>query len=490
MFCRTDRAVMVGGLAIHLLATHLVGPASADDAPARPAAGSLRVLILTGRGDHDWRVTTPFLRRILADTGRFDVRVCEAPAGLTARTLADFDVLVDDRGGPAPGDDTEKAVTDFVESGKGLVITHSALGSWTGRHTPEGGRPETAPTDRPASARGRAHTPVHFLEVKIIESAHPIVRGLDGRSRAADAVYRGLTIPQGAEVLATARDDSPDGGNGRGEPALFVGGLGKGRVFATALGHDLAAMREGAFVATFARGTEWAATGTVTLPADLGPPRPDAGAVRGLLITGGHDHEASFYTLFDGYKDLAGMPVAPSASAFQRDLRDKFDVVIMYDFSRDLDETGRKNLRDFVAGGKGVVVLHHALLNYPTWPWWSEEVAGGRYRLRREGSSPSSTVKDGQQIFVTPAGPHPILSGLSPFHIVDETYKGMWISDRVRPLLTTDNPNSDRYLAWVGPCATSRVVAIQLGHGPTAFGHPSYRALVHNAILWAAGRIR
>jgi type 1 glutamine amidotransferase len=32
------------------------------------------------------------------------------------------------------------------------------------------------------------------------------------------------------------------------------------------------------------------------------------------------------------------------------------------------------------------------------------------------------------------------------------------------------------------------VVAIQLGHGPTIFAHPSYRALVHNAILWSAGR--
>ena len=35
---------------------------------------------------------------------------------------------------------------------------------------------------------------------------------------------------------------------------------------------------------------------------------------------------------------------------------------------------------------------------------------------------------------------------------MDETYKRMWISPRVRPLLTTDNPNSDRVLAWIGPC--------------------------------------
>ena len=86
-------------------------------------------------------------------------------------------------------------------------------------------------------------------------------------------------------------------------------------------------------------------------------------------------------------------------------------------------------------------------------------------------------------------GKHPITRELTPFSVVDETYKRMWISLKVRPLLVKDNLNGDRSLAWVGPCATSRVVAIQLGHGPTVFSHPAYRALVQNAILWSAGRL-
>jgi type 1 glutamine amidotransferase len=216
---------------------------------------------------------------------------------------------------------------------------------------------------------------------------------------------------------------------------------------------------------------------------------PAADAVRGLLLTGGHDHETSFYTLFHGYEDLARMPVSSSTTAFQSDLRGKYDVLIMYDFSRDLTETGKKNLRAFVESGKGVVVLHHALLNYQAWPWWYEDVVGGSYRLGREGGMPASVYKGDQKIFVAPEGKHPITGGLTPFHVLDETYKHMWLSPKIRPLLITDNPNGDRFLAWIGPCATSRVVAIQLGHGPTVFSHPSYRALVHNAILWSAGRL-
>jgi type 1 glutamine amidotransferase len=215
-----------------------------------------------------------------------------------------------------------------------------------------------------------------------------------------------------------------------------------------------------------------------------------AGAVRALLITGGHEHETSFYTLFHGYDDLPRVPVTSSATAFQNDLRGKYDVLIMYDFSRDLTENGKKNLRAFVESGKGVVVLHHALLNYQTWPWWYEDVVGGSYRLQRDGNIRASTVKADQKISVTPAGEHPMTRALVPFQVVDETYKHMWISPKVRPLLTTDNPNADRLLAWIGPCTTSRVVAIQLGHGPTVFNDPAYRTLVHNAILWSAGRLR
>jgi len=233
-----------------------------------------------------------------------------------------------------------------------------------------------------------------------------------------------------------------------------------------------------------------AAPGEVKRPADSASQQPNADPVRALLITGGHDHETSFYTLFEGYKDLGRLRVTDSGTAFQSDLRDKYDVLIMYDFSRDLKETSKKNLRDFVESGKGIVVLHHALLNYQEWPWWIEDVVGGSYRLRKDGNIPSSTYKGDQRISVTLEGKHPITKTMEPFEVMDETYKNMWISPKVKPLLTTDNPNSDKLLAWIGPCDTSRVVAIQLGHGPTIFSHPGYRALVHNAILWSAGRLK
>jgi type 1 glutamine amidotransferase len=218
----------------------------------------------------------------------------------------------------------------------------------------------------------------------------------------------------------------------------------------------------------------------------LDEPASSSAKVKALLITGGHDHDAAFYTIFQGYPELDRLPIVTSATAFKGDIRGKYDVIIMYDFTRELDEPARKNLRDFVEAGGGVVVLHHALLNYQSWDWWDDEVVGGSYRLSR----PSSAVKDDQQMYVTPAGDHPVTAGLAPFQIQDEAYKNLRMSPKIRPLLTTDNPTSDRNLAWVGPLQGSKVVAIQLGHGPSAFGNPSYRALVHNAVVWAAGKTR
>ncbi|HTD85043.1 MAG TPA: hypothetical protein VK850_00575, partial [Candidatus Binatia bacterium] len=74
-------------------------------------------------------------------------------------------------------------------------------------------------------------------------------------------------------------------------------------------------------------------------------------ALRVLIITGGHDHEAAFYSLFDGYQDIGWPAVTDVALAFKQDIRAKYDVLVFYNFTRDLDDGGKKNLRDFAESG-------------------------------------------------------------------------------------------------------------------------------------------
>src|SRR5579862_3542066 len=95
--------------------------AAAVFSAASLAAAPIQALILTGHDHHDWRSTTPYLRQLLGKSGRFEVRVEEEPAGLTADTLAKFDVLILHYNGVRWPAVTENAVLDFVRAGKGAV---------------------------------------------------------------------------------------------------------------------------------------------------------------------------------------------------------------------------------------------------------------------------------------------------------------------------------------------------------------------------------
>ncbi len=209
--------------------------------------------------------------------------------------------------------------------------------------------------------------------------------------------------------------------------------------------------------------------------------------IRVQLTTGGHAHDISFYGVFEGDRALR-IDVNPHPSAFRRDLRKSVDVLVMYDMVDVDGEKERSNLQAFVEADKGLVVLHHALCGNWRWKWWYEEVVGGRYLMGDDAGMKKSTFKHDVDIAVKPVAEHPVVKGVGPFTVFDETYKGMWLSPKSRVLLETDHPDGDRAVAWIGPHAKSRVAVIQLGHGPEAHRHPVYRRLVSNAIHWAARR--
>ena len=253
-------------------------------AAQQPGSGpaKIQVLIITGQNGHDWRGTTPVLRKILEDTNKFEVRVTEEFRGAGPETLAPYDLVVVnyfERGRPELrwGDRANNAFVDFVKSGKGLVVYHfstAAFDGWTEYEKMSGGN--WRPNNGHHSAR-------HNFVVDVKDADHPITKGLKlSFPQPNDELYGNLRWqPAGSyHVLATAYDDhelykanrtdarapQPLVGAGANEPMLWTVDYGKGRVFVTALGHDAECVQTPAFVTTFARGAEWAATGKVTLP--------------------------------------------------------------------------------------------------------------------------------------------------------------------------------------------------------------------------------
>jgi type 1 glutamine amidotransferase len=236
------------------------------------AAALLNVLILTGQSDlpyHHWEITTPFLRGVLANTGRFDVRVEEQVPGITAATLAGFDVLVLNYNGPRWGVATEEAIESFLRSGKGMVAVHGvSYGPFFGQDL-RGGARKLSGEPWPAYAdmlgvtwklENIGHSKRHVFPVKWVKPDHPICRGLPPVFMADDELYHKLDFKPNVEVLATAFSDPKMGGTGKDEPIIWTVPFGQGKVVHITLGHDLQAMSQPGFIEAFTRVVAWAAT--------------------------------------------------------------------------------------------------------------------------------------------------------------------------------------------------------------------------------------
>jgi type 1 glutamine amidotransferase len=210
--------------------------------------------------------------------------------------------------------------------------------------------------------------------------------------------------------------------------------------------------------------------------------------VRVLVVTGGHEYPTSFYSVFE-QESIAWDHAVSNEEAFRRDLRGRYDVLVLYDMSASLSSTGMAHFRHFVESGGGVVALHHAIVSYPGWPWY-RELVGGQYFQEAHGGTPASTYLHDQDLDLRVVTPHAITTDLALGRIHDETYKGMWIAPTNTVLLATSHPTSDGPVAWISAYSRARVVYIQLGHGSEAHRDGGYRALVHNAVRWVAGTLR
>jgi type 1 glutamine amidotransferase len=274
-------------------------------AAAALAQAPYKALIVDGQNGHDWKSTTPVLKKVLEETKLFTVDVATSPpkgedmSGFKP-DFAAYDVVVSNYQGDEWPEETKKALVDYVSGGGGLVIYHFAcaafpkwkaynemtgLGGWGGRNEKDGPyvRWRDGKVVRDTSpGRGGGHGPMQPFQIVVRNPDHPITKGLPERfMHVPDELYGWLRGPaKNLTVLATAFAPKEKGGAGEHEPLLFTVEYGKCRVFQNALGHTAKELASVAFIATFQRGVEWAASGKVTqeVPDDF--PGPDEASVR------------------------------------------------------------------------------------------------------------------------------------------------------------------------------------------------------------------
>jgi len=182
---------------------------------------------------------------------------------------------------------------------------------------------------------------------------------------------------------------------------------------------------------------------TPPAPAPAGPPKVGRGAVGG----GTERDEPPDYP----WEPSGGRP------------HPGYDVLVLND-QMNWPETTRNLAKQAVEAGRGFVLLHHSLGDNQDWPWWYQEVTGGLFVLADANGMRRSARGAAATLDVRPVGNHPILRHTKPFTLTnEETFKGMWHSPKITPLLQTSHGASDTTIAWIGVHPRARVECIKPG---------------------------
>lgn len=265
------------------------------------AADPVKVLIVDGQNNHNWKGTTPILKSFLEKSGRFTVDVATTPPGKQPAEAWDsfrpkfteYGAVLSNYNGelwPAP---VQRSLEAYVEAGGGLVIVHAANNAfpeweqfnkmiglgWRGasfgrRVTLDnaGKVVETAKGEGP----GAGHGSQHDFSVVVRDRENPVMQGVPAEwMHAKDELYHGQRGPaESMHILATAFSAKQTSGTDAHEPMVWWIPYGKGKVFTTLMGHSEHSMTCVGFQTIVIRGTEWVATGKVTIPVPAKFPSP------------------------------------------------------------------------------------------------------------------------------------------------------------------------------------------------------------------------
>ena len=254
------------------------------------AAEPLKALIVDGQNNHAvWPTTTKMMKSYLEESKLFTVDVdTAAPQGTDPDFKPDFSkysVVISNFGHGAASwpKETQEAFEKYVSGGGGFVVVHAAdnafpewpaynemigLGGWGGRTEKDGpyvylnGKGDVVRDETPGN--GGNHGAQWEFPVIVRDADHPITKGMPTEwMHTKDELYDKLRGPaKNMQILATAESQV----TGRNEPMIFTISYGKGRVFHTPMGHAEYSDECVGFITTLQRGTEWAATGKVTIP--------------------------------------------------------------------------------------------------------------------------------------------------------------------------------------------------------------------------------
>ena len=294
------------------------------------AQDKIKVLIVDGQNNHDYKKMTPFMKEQLEKSGLFAVDVSTTPSTppkvgkdetpeqkaerekkaqdikeLWAKwrpSFKDYKVVVSNYNGELWPPEVSTAFEAYVAGGGGFYVVHAANNAFSGwkeydqmiglgwRGNKYGARvfydgDGKLVRSEAGDGPGAGHGAQHEFQMTVRDTEHPIMKDLPKLwMHAQDELYQGQRGPaEKMQILASAFADKSKGGTGVNEPMVWVIPYGKGQVVTNVMGHENGkALQCVGFVTLMLRSCEWLATSKVTVKVPDNFPTAD----KASLVTG------------------------------------------------------------------------------------------------------------------------------------------------------------------------------------------------------------
>ena len=257
-------------------------------------AAKLKVLLITGQNNHNWRVTHPVLKKTLEETGHIAVDLSITP-GKDANAaewndwrpaFSDYDCLMLDYNGQMWPEEVKKSFVSYIRGGGGAVLVHASNNAFTGwdefeqmvgmlwRKPSYGARlyvdeDGNVVRQEAGTGPGAGHGKLYDWLMTGRDADHPILKGMPQQwMHKHDELYHGQRGPANdIHILLTAYSAPENGGTGRHEPIVWWTKFGQGKVVTNVAGHvwkngqRVDCLRCVGFRTVLQRSCEWAAKG-------------------------------------------------------------------------------------------------------------------------------------------------------------------------------------------------------------------------------------
>ena len=223
--------------------------------------GPIKVLILSGKNNHEWQKTTPVLVRMYKETNLFEISVTDLPDTLKYPDMKQFDVIVSNWNMWPDSvirltKEWENDFSRYVENGGGVVTFHAGATSfykWDNYHRIGIGR--WGKDTKHSTTKGK---------IIVFDQQHPITKGISD-FYITDEIWEKTDIHHDAKPLASVTATDVQDGHQINSNAVFVSQAGRGRTFYIIFGHDQRAVLNSGLQILLLRATQWAAKRDVTI---------------------------------------------------------------------------------------------------------------------------------------------------------------------------------------------------------------------------------